>query len=434
MNSNATISAAEAGVKPRPPVTVVDSIMGSGKSQWAIQHMRARTDENFLYITPFLDEVARFIKALGEPSDPNKCGFADRPREFHQPMHKGEGKLASLNDLLKDTKDICSTHELFKHFDEETKKTLVEKKYTLIIDEVTQPIEPFKFKPGDFQILKEAGCVTVDENHFVHWHEKPNIPNDISFSELRNLATNKLLLNFDKTFLVWQYPPKIFRLFDRIVLLTFMFEASVMSHYFQLHGMAYEKKSVHMDKANGRYELTDYIKPDTNEIAKLVNIYEGPMNSNFPKKNSKQKDNWLSSTWLGKTGNKGAVAQLKKNIDNYLRNTLKAHSDSILWTSLEKVKCSLHGNRYLNQFETWNCRATNKHSEKFNIAYVLNVYPQLATEKYFQQYNIKFNAEAYALSEMVQFLWRSRIRNGGSVNVYVPSNRMRWLLQRWLEK
>ncbi|MCT9509257.1 hypothetical protein KTJ05_18660, partial [Acinetobacter baumannii] len=35
-------------------------------------------------------------------------------------------------------------------------------------------------------------------------------------------------------------------------------------------------------------------------------------------------------------------------------------------------------------------------------------------------------------SEMVQWIWRSAIREGNPINIYVPSSRMRSLLQRWL--
>jgi len=43
-------------------ITVVDSIMGSGKTSWSIQYINRNVFDNFLYITPFLDEVNRIIK------------------------------------------------------------------------------------------------------------------------------------------------------------------------------------------------------------------------------------------------------------------------------------------------------------------------------------------------------------------------------------
>lgn len=43
------------------------------------------------------------------------------------------------------------------------------------------------------------------------------------------------------------------------------------------------------------------------------------------------------------------------------------------------------------------------------------------------------NQELYALSEMVQFIWRSRIRDSETIDLYIPSARMRNLLIRWLD-
>ncbi len=39
----------------------------------------------------------------------------------------------------------------------------------------------------------------------------------------------------------------------------------------------------------------------------------------------------------------------------------------------------------------------------------------------------------YALSILVQWIFRSAIRNGREIWVYVPSARMRYLLTRWIE-
>ena len=52
----------------------------------------------------------------------------------------------------------------------------------------------------------------------------------------------------------------------------------------------------------------------------------------------------------------------------------------------------------------------------------------------------EFNDDLWALQEMLQYIWRSRIRGNESVtsledrkiNLYVPSKRMRTLLEQWL--
>ena len=47
--------------------------------------------------------------------------------------------------------------------------------------------------------------------------------------------------------------------------------------------------------------------------------------------------------------------------------------------------------------------------------------------------HIEVDDDMYSLSTMIQWIWRSRIRDGGEINVYVPSLRMRTLFENWLD-
>ena len=40
--------------------------------------------------------------------------------------------------------------------------------------------------------------------------------------------------------------------------------------------------------------------------------------------------------------------------------------------------------------------------------------------------------DAYALTELIQWVWRSRVRDGHPITLYLPSPRMRKLLKDWL--
>ena len=61
--------------------------------------------------------------------------------------------------------------------------------------------------------------------------------------------------------------------------------------------------------------------------------------------------------------------------------------------------------------------------------YEQNVIPILL--QWLDANNAEFRA-AYALTEIVQWLWRSQLRRGKAVDVYMPSNKMREIIQRWL--
>ena len=44
-----------------------------------------------------------------------------------------------------------------------------------------------------------------------------------------------------------------------------------------------------------------------------------------------------------------------------------------------------------------------------------------------------FDKDLWALSNMIQFVFRSRLRKGEPINLYVPSKRMRELFLKWLD-
>ena len=50
-------------------ITVIDSPCGYGKTSFAIQMMKNREDDKFVYITPFLPEIERVINACDNKND-----------------------------------------------------------------------------------------------------------------------------------------------------------------------------------------------------------------------------------------------------------------------------------------------------------------------------------------------------------------------------
>ena len=144
---------------------------------------------------------------------------------------------------------------------------------------------------------------------------------------------------------------------------------------------------------------------------------------------------------------------MKQNLTNYYKNIVNAKSDTIAWSTFKDFKPFLTDkgrkntrpltaderkfpdkSKHLQCFIPVNSRATNMYSDRYNLAYLVNVYPHPSVVKFFCKKDIEVNSDSYALSEMLQWIWRSRIRNGLPVNIYIPSSRMRNLLEQWLEK
>ena len=53
---------------------------------------------------------------------------------------------------------------------------------------------------------------------------------------------------------------------------------------------------------------------------------------------------------------------------------------------------------------------------------------------FYQNNGVDVYEDDYALSIMVQWIWRSAIRDGKKIWLYVPSKRMRDLLTNWIEE
>ena len=53
---------------------------------------------------------------------------------------------------------------------------------------------------------------------------------------------------------------------------------------------------------------------------------------------------------------------------------------------------------------------------------------------FYEKHGIEVDEETYALSIMIQWIWRSAIRDGKKVNLYIPSKRMRDLLNNWIDE
>ena len=384
--------------------------MGSGKTSWAIQHINESPDDNFLYITPFLTEVDRIIENTSRP--------------FRQPLNKGKGKLFAVNNLLGRQEDIAATHELFKWFDENSKEEIQNGNYTLILDEVLGVLDPLPYKQGDIKILLESDSIRIDEDKYVHWNPNKH-EYDTIFADLRRLAEKHMVVCVNETILLWKYPPEIFTLFSKVYVLTYLFDASILKYYFDLHNIEYEKRGLICSE--NKYYITNYEKPDVSVFKDKIHIYEGSLNSNFYHKNVS-----LSKSWFEYRESNEDIAVLRNNLYNYFRNVINAKSSEIIWTTFKDSVNKLKGKGYSSKFVPFNCRSTNEFKNAKALGYCLNVFLHPGITSYFSPVGVKVDQELYALSEMLQWIWRSNIRDGGEIYIYIPSKRMRKLLTDWL--
>ena len=405
---------------------------GTGKTSKAIEMMQRNTEINYIYITPFLTEVDRVKKAVTN-------------RKFYDPTNKNNKgtKLQGLKDLILKDKDIISTHALFSAVDEEIIDLLKVSNYVLILDEVMNVIETLNLKTHDFNALLDQGIISIDEKeNRIVWNKEDY---EGRFDDIKRLAKNNNLFYHTRngesgntTLLVWTFPIQVFQSFKNTYILTYLFNGQLQKYYYDMYNVEYNYLSVR--KLNGRFEFVDYIDykvENRTQIKDLINIYEGKLN------NIGDDEYSLSASWLKNTKNKDKLIKLKNNTINYFRNIINTKSKYNMWTTLmsetldinssAKIKTLLSGNSYSTGFVPCNARATNDYSHKISCAYLLNRFLNPLDAGFFEDKGIKVNEDLWSLSEILQWIWRSRIRNNESINVYIPSERMRNLIIKYLE-
>jgi len=391
-------------------IKVVDSIMGSGKTGSMINYINNNPDENFIFITPYLNEIKRVKNATKEKNkmyEPNFFNKTSKKDDFHK--------------LLSEGKSVCSTHALFRKADDVTRLSLKANDYILILDEVMNIVEEISFSEKDMEILFSNNFVYVEDD-FLKWN-KEKIDYNGKFNEIKNMALNNNLIYVANKLIFWNFPVDIFKYFKEVYILTYMFDCQIQRYYYDFHNIEYNKFQIDDNHKMVEYNNKLYSKR-RNELKSLISIYEGKYNLIGDEKFA------LSKSWFEKYKD-DLVPILKKNLYNYFNNK-GIKSKFKLWTTFKKYRSLLSSKGYTKSFIPLNTRATNLYQDSYQIAYCCNKYVRPTIKTFFSKRQISINEDDYALSEMLQWIWRSRVRQNQKINIYIPSKRMRNLLIKWL--
>lgn len=407
-------------------IKVCDAIMGAGKSSAAITYMNERPNEKFIYITPFLDEAARIKKSCPELHfvEPNNV-----EEEFN---HR---KLDHTASLVKEGRNVATTHQSFKRYTPEMLRDIRGKEYTLLIDENMDTLEEYLIHTGDMQVLVDGGYL-VESEESCHVTDKKYI--GAAFRELFKNITDRDLIVVGKDCSIrqiycWVLPPELLMAFKDVIIMTYLFEGQGLYQMLEINHMKYEHVGIEVSgsgknrkyrfSANSKY-VPGYVKDIKNKIHILDN----------PKLNAIGDDKTaLSMAWFSKDRSK--VKQLMNNVYNCMNNIWRQYPcEEKLWGTYTDAEKDLRGKGYSKQFLIFNSRATNEYSNRTKLVYAVNLFSNVAKKKFFEKHGVKMDDDMYALSTMVQWIWRSAIRDGKEIEIYLPSRRMRELLINWMDK
>ncbi|GAA6264965.1 hypothetical protein F110043I8_19500 [Ruminococcus sp. f11] len=395
--------------------------MGSGKSTWAINYINQNPDKKFLCIVPLLSECERFKEKTDiDIIDPEKWG----------------SKWKNFRWLVENDKNIVTTHSLIKMMDLDMLELLKSKNYVLMIDECLDVLDTYKISKDDLKIIFNEKLVSLDEDGFLVWNEERK-PYKGVYGDIKRLCSFKSLMGFKKEnsdelarIIMWNFPVDFFKCFDESYIFTYLWEGSIQKSYFDIHGIKYEKYMLDYDR-----QLIPHCKEIEYEkrrnVADLINIYDGKFNKIGMKIG---KANPLSKSWYEdkRKKNKSIFVQLKNNTENYFRTVTKTKSQDNMYTVFKPYCKYVKGKGFANGFVSCNARGTNEFKNKKSLAYLINFFMSPDIKQFVEHYHIEFDDNLFSLSALLQWIWRSQIRDGNPIDLYIPSERMRELLKIWI--
>ena len=411
-------------------LNIIDSIMGSGKTTAAINFVNALPPEQkVMFIVLYNDEVKR-IK--------DSC----REKNLMEPNYENGRKLYGLRELLTNGENIVSTHALLELLEEEDINLIKEQNYICFIDETINCISAYNeedsdcyMHPKDIEVLTNYYSSVDESTGLLKWNV-PDYTDGRFIKEKKLMDNNRLMMNSaGKLFKV--FPISILMAFKEIYVLTYIFEGSIMYCYIKQHGIEYKNLYI------------------TGDCLENLTITDDPTNKVVVKKNYRELINILDDDKLNKIGDgyydlsvgwymKRATDKDKKklqlNMRNFFEHKVGAKAKECLWTTFSSQRNLLSSSdsgkykRYSDCFASINMRASNNWSDRTSVAYLVNRFMNLDICNYFENDDIRPDQNLFALSEMLQFIWRSAIRKNKPINLYIPSSRMRGLLEDWIEE
>lgn len=410
-------------------IEVLDRVMSAGKTTSLLKWLK--TTDKVLFVTPLLSETEDRIKTarpdLLFTSPESECALVDGKWQNSKTEH--------FLKLLEAGRNVATTHSLLKLCDQRHWRQIYNKGYILVLDEELSLIEKFTEKSAsDMDWLIKNNHLLRDQSNGKLTFVDSGEVDIFAYAGVKTLCDKNMLYSASRSggFVVSCLPVDIIMCAKRVVLLTYLFKGSVLEQFLSLHGIGWKEfdevavPRIKPSSFKGLIEFVDerHVLPygkSKSHSRKGINLTQSAWTKMTPE-NVKRVSNTIRNIFNGVDAEYCAFAVPKQFVvrQHGTRNTLvKPH-------------------RYVykeDKNDLWlypKCRATNEYAHKTHLVYALDVYPNQSVDAYLTDMGCNVDRDLYALSQLIQWLFRGAIRNGEKIVVGVLAPRMRDLLQRWL--
>ena len=400
-------------------LTIVDRPCGSGKTTAMLSSFKS--DCKYLVVSPLLTEVQRVITSSPVP--------------FYEPdeNHK-DHKFGSALSLLEKGLNVATTHSLYADLATAADRGLL-KDYHVILDEVPDvATEVGRVSAESWQkVYVDGGFAEVEEDGrcrtTLKWDQDVKQVEDTLRRSYYHLAKSGCLFLVDRQFFLWTLPPQLLQSGKTTTVYTYLAEGSMMLAYLKKLGIPFAHQTdAEVDKLFRLKAKSLITVRSVGELESLKWSYSGQTDS---------RERRFRERKVAK-----ALANLRQRelagvpFDNVMLTCSKS-----MWFAKGKDQASgdpkpsgfAKGSRMFGANWVPNTtRGTNDYRHCTAAVYLWDQYMNPYIQRWLGLGCDQRSHERYALTEFVQWLYRTSIRDGQPVTVYAPSKRMRRLLEEWL--
>jgi len=408
-------------------VQVIDAICGSGKTTWMFKHIKENSTKKWIFVSPYLDEA-------GDGRTKGRIQEELPEMHFFSPAAKPTKKADFLWYINKG-KNVAITHKLFTDFTPDIALAIEKQGYELVIDETIDLVSFYEDINGDdVKLLIKAGMVLVGNKGKLDWNaaEWPKYSGrDV---DIKNLCELGCLYLYGDDVLIQRIPPTCMQACNSVTVLTYLFEGSLMQAWMKLNNIEY--KYCYPDALKAPSTIKNIIKQKLDIVEPSKTILDLQVTDR-----GEYIHTAFSKGWYDKAP-AITLNAVKKSIEKSLKD--KRLEGETFWTTFKDYKEIMQGKGYTRRkkikgltelrdpFVPKNMRASNEYKDCVYCIYTVNVYPHGSIDSHLRSFGIELNKDKYALSELIQFMFRGCIREGNEMQILVLSNRMRKLLTNWL--
>lgn len=412
-------------MKPTPHVTVLDRPCGSGKTSKLIQGLR--TDRKYLIIVPLLSEVERVLD--------------EAMVRFYQPETEDTAtatKLSSLTLLVESGRNVVTTHALYAALAQVAAMGKLDD-YDIVIDEVPEVVRDLRTISGP-EFIKDYvgfGLATIDDDGRVHltdeWKENKQTYS-ATRKDARKLFDEALagcLYVMGGKVLFWAIPPTLLSAGRSVTVLTYLANGSLLLPYLRMRGISYHRD--YDEQTDLAFRL---------KARKLIKVHSIPSLEGLKWSYGAQ------SSEDRKTAARDKV--VSKALANFRQRTIpKVELSKVILTCsksswFEKGKgpkevvspktagYSAGSRMFAVNWLPNTTRGTNDFIHCTTAVYLWDQHFNPAVATWLGLREDPGANDRYATTELIQWLYRTAVRRGEEVEIYLASPRMRRLLNAYL--